>query len=914
MKKRVVAILLSFTLCSAMVTEAGAAAFADPSVVVASEAAFGDQVESTEAEQSEEVQTESPEEVEDGNIAIDGTEGEQASDEFSDSMSDEGADITVDDTEEVIPGDEPASGDTSDENTADIPDAEVEFTEELFSAGDSSPVTLETEENTADVLAADIENIDEENHKATVLHTRWKLENGKWKLAKPALPVRNAAAAGTVEVLDGTAADDGVVQDMTAEEPSAGEAELAFEDQENVVVESEEQPAPETEVIPETEPEAEAVPETEVYSNEAVVGNTTEYFTNQMVEITTVSSDKKELEKGIYYFDEDGYLVTGRRTVKKNTPGFQFGSDAEFYFLDASRAKVTNTNTEEGKNLTPFNSALGQMQKNYNWLWDGGAFHNYGSDGRAAKITGNKMYNINGQYYYLLNGGKPFVGIREATWNNKKSWYYFKNASGSNSIPGVMAKKCWGSRKTPGGQKWMYFGATGRWEKKPAGIYKVMAPSKNTDYVLNSSGYLVKNNIVTTPGGSVYMGNKWGWAYKDSVVKYKNARYYFGKDGKRVNWKNRWIKVPNGNKKPRYYYLGSNPGRIQEKHGIQKIVMNKKFVGWFMFDSKGNNLQSAWSGDRYFISDGRMASGFLKLGNTAYFMERSSSTKCRGKKYKNQWIKYNNKYYYATRTGRLYGGGWKTINGGRYYFKDWTAVTNKTVKDPSTNKYGYLNSRGKYETEWITYDPSKNYARYIDPETGKVLKNTVKVINGVNYRFDKNGNRVTDRTNEFRQKSYYIECDRVNGVMTVYTNSKKTTPIKTIRVSVGNPGTPTPLMTNEKIDRAGRWQLLMGPSYGQYGTHVRGGIYIHSIACGLPHANNLPAGEYLKLGNPASHGCIRCCVADAKWIWDNCNGSRITVFDGKYTSNECFKGPLGRNPLKPLRGNGTFDPTDPIYN
>jgi len=67
----------------------------------------------------------------------------------------------------------------------------------------------------------------------------------------------------------------------------------------------------------------------------------------------------------------------------------------------------------------------------------------------------------------------------------------------------------------------------------------------------------------------------------------------------------------------------------------------------------------------------------------------------------------------------------------------------------------------------------------------------------------------------------------------------------------------------------------------------------------------------MKLGNPASHGCIRCCVADAKWIWENCNGSRIKIIDGVYSDKNTTKGPLGRNPITPLRGSGNFDPTDP---
>ena len=68
------------------------------------------------------------------------------------------------------------------------------------------------------------------------------------------------------------------------------------------------------------------------------------------------------------------------------------------------------------------------------------------------------------------------------------------------------------------------------------------------------------------------------------------------------------------------------------------------------------------------------------------------------------------------------------------------------------------------------------------------------------------------------------------------------------------------------MHRAGRWQELMGPSWGQYGTHVdgcgQGGIFIHSVAGSTKSVYNLPSWEYLKLGNPASHGCIRTCVAE----------------------------------------------------
>ena len=90
-----------------------------------------------------------------------------------------------------------------------------------------------------------------------------------------------------------------------------------------------------------------------------------------------------------------------------------------------------------------------------------------------------------------------------------------------------------------------------------------------------------------------------------------------------------------------------------------------------------------------------------------------------------------------------------------------------------------------------------------------------------------------------------------------------------------------------------------------------GGISIHSVACAQANSYNLPAVEYNKLGQPASHGCIRACVADAKWVYEHCNGSRINIIDGVIQYNDALKGPLGKNPLTPLRGAGNFDPTDP---
>ena len=274
-------------------------------------------------------------------------------------------------------------------------------------------------------------------------------------------------------------------------------------------------------------------------------------------------------------------------------------------------------------------------------------------------------------------------------------------------------------------------------------------------------------------------------------------------------------------------------------------------------------------------------------------------------------VRYKKKWYIASSTGSLYRSGWEKYSGNYYYLKDYVVQTNQFMKKNGVN--GYLDANGKYTTGWVVVSNTKNLVRYIDPTGNGFATNKSMRVNGILYYFDKNGYRITDLTSRY-SGPYTVQVDRVNGVMTVFADSARTIPVKTIRVSVGLASTPTPTGPYT-LSRSARWQPLMGPSWGQYGTHVdgagQGGIFVHSVACGQANSYNLPAGEYNKLGSPASHGCIRTCVADAKWVYDNCNGSRIYIFDGAYKADDALKGPLGKKALTPLRGAANFDPTDP---
>lgn len=74
-------------------------------------------------------------------------------------------------------------------------------------------------------------------------------------------------------------------------------------------------------------------------------------------------------------------------------------------------------------------------------------FNYYGSDGKQETIAPNKIYTIDGDSYFLLSGGKPYVGTRTID----KAIYSFSNAANSSDIPGKMVRNAWVGENTKKG-------------------------------------------------------------------------------------------------------------------------------------------------------------------------------------------------------------------------------------------------------------------------------------------------------------------------------------------------------------------------------------------------------------------------------------------------------------------------------
>ena len=205
------------------------------------------------------------------------------------------------------------------------------------------------------------------------------------------------------------------------------------------------------------------------------------------------------------------------------------------------------------------------------------------------------------------------------------------------------------------------------------------------------------------------------------------------------------------------------------------------------------------------------------------------------------------------------------------------------VTDTKGNIYYYKNN--KKLTGWNYVG---KYKYYFNTKTGILDQNVADRLTGL--------------------QTYYIHVNRKQCKVTIFAQDGDkgyTIPVMAMTCSVGTSKTPTPTGTYNTKEKY-RWRTLMGPSYGQYATKIVGGIYFHSVAGYNKTSYNIYASDYNKLGKPASHGCVRLCVRDAKWIYDNCKiGTTVTIDD---KSDGCK---FAKPTLKKIKSYQHYDPTDP---
>jgi len=227
--------------------------------------------------------------------------------------------------------------------------------------------------------------------------------------------------------------------------------------------------------------------------------------------------------------------------------------------------------------------------------------------------------------------------------------------------------------------------------------------------------------------------------------------------------------------------------------------------------------------------------------------------------------------------------GWNTSSAGSYYVKN-----------------------GNLLSGWQNID---GHRYYFDPSNYNLCATGWTYISGFKYYFNNSGHLVQNVDNIIgRQSEYRLTVNTSTNTVTVYAKDGANgfiIPVKAMICSTGTSGTPT-IKGTYTLSQRYRWASLMGGVWGQWCTRISGGYLFHSTWYYSQNNRRLGVTEFNKLGNNASHGCVRLPAGDAKWIYDNCIGSKVTI------STSCAQ-PLSKpgRPHAVQRGGQAWDPTDP---
>ncbi len=181
--------------------------------------------------------------------------------------------------------------------------------------------------------------------------------------------------------------------------------------------------------------------------------------------------------------------------------------------------------------------------------------------------------------------------------------------------------------------------------------------------------------------------------------------YLFNKSGAMVETS--WVKIDEK------WYYATDSG---------KIIRNKweKINGfWYRFDETGAMLSKTIYND--------------------YLLQTSGAMHEKG------WVKMDEKWYYATDSGKIIRNKWEKINGSWYRFDETGIMLSKTIY----NDYLLQTSGAMAEKNWVKMDEKWYYAT----DSGKVVRNKWEKINSSWYLFDKDGVMLSSQWKD----KYYLK-------------------------------------------------------------------------------------------------------------------------------------------------------------
>ena len=560
---------------------------------------------------------------------------------------------------------------------------------------------------------------------------------------------------------------------------------------------------------------------------------------------TVLAADGWNEDANGVYYEQNGTRLTGLQQI--GTATYYFGSNG---YRITGPVKINNTVyyfTPTAIGTTPAGALL---------------------TGQKGLLTNTSEQNV---YYYLTNKANGQVTANK--WIKIKGKYFYADANGKIKLGTIKVNK-----------KLYHITKSGR---LTGGMKKSSFDKK---YYYASSNGVLKTGLQKI-GKRLYFFNKTTGQRQSGTITSGKYTYYFNTQSGYA--RTGWIKLGSGDSL-KYYYYGSN---FRQYTGLQTIKGKK-----YYFNPKNGNAreENTWCkiGKHwyYFNEKGVLQTGFQTINGKRYYLSGSGVRK-------KGWQTVDNLKYYMDKKTAVVKTGWFTYNGNKYYLNP--SKTSSTYGAAKTgwvkikNYWYYFNNDGTQKTGWLTLtDTSGNVKKYyLDPANDGKMTTGTKKIDGKTYKFGSGGYITVSLGG-----AWSIHVNRAKCVVTIY---KGDTPVKAMICSTAKNGTATPTGTFTLKDKL-RWHELIGPSWGQYCSHITSDILFHSVTYSRYHDNrSLFASAYNNLGKPASAGCIRLQVIDAKWMYDNLPvGTKVVISDNEPT-------PLGKPTISKIPSTQNYDPTDP---